>query len=91
MVVPAPPPRDEQSASGAPSQDDTDKPSRPVTHRSTWRPWAELLKRSFSIDIVCPTCGAPMKLKAFITREKSLRRLLERLGGAVAGLAQEQE
>ena len=48
LVVPAPPSEDEQSDSAAPSPDETGPPSRPPTHRSRWRPWTELLKRSFS-------------------------------------------
>ena len=79
LVVPAPPSQVEPSESGAPG-DQTEPPSRPPTHRSRWRPWAELLKRSFSIDLCCPKCVATMKLKSFITRQSSLRRLLERLG-----------
>jgi hypothetical protein len=48
--------------------------------RSSWRPWRELLKRSFAIDLLCPKCGAPMKLKAFLVSPQSLRRLLGTLG-----------
>ena len=51
-------------------------PARP---RSTWRPWKELLKRSFDIDITCFKCGGPMKLKALLISPKSLRRLLRTL------------
>jgi hypothetical protein len=48
--------------------------------RSRWRPWAELLKRSFDIDLRCPRCDATMKLKSFLTSPKSLQRLLTHLG-----------
>jgi len=48
--------------------------------RSGWRPWAELLKRSFDIDLRCPRCNATMKLKSFLTGPKSLQRLLTQLG-----------
>ena len=51
--------------------------------RSTWRPWRELLKRSFDIDIQCSKCGGPLQLKAFLIRPQSLRRLLETLGEPV--------
>ena len=47
--------------------------------RTRWRPWRELLKRCFDIDIQCSQCGGPMRLKAFLTRPQSLRRLLETL------------
>jgi hypothetical protein len=53
---------------------------KPPTHRSTWRSWSELLKRTFAIDLLCPSCGGPMKLKAFLSSPQSLRRLLTRLG-----------
>ena len=47
--------------------------------RSTWRPWKELLKRSFDIDVRCSKCGGPMQLKAFLVSPKNLRRLLRTL------------
>ena len=59
--------------------DDAKPPARPA-RRSGWRPWAELLKRSFDIDLRCPRCDGPMKLKSFLTSRASLRRLLTRLG-----------
>ncbi len=54
--------------------------TKPFARRSGWRPWAELLKRSFDIDLRCHQCNGPMKLKSFLTSPKSLRRLLTRLG-----------
>jgi hypothetical protein len=63
-------------AHAAPTEDDV----RPPTHRSTYRPWAELLKRTFDIDLACPTCGARMKLRALVTRAKSITRFLRRIG-----------
>jgi hypothetical protein len=51
----------------------------PRPPRTRWRPWRELLKRCFDIDLQCSQCGGPMKLKAFLTRPQSLRRLLETL------------
>ena len=64
------------------SDDDSDdtKPPARSARRSGWRPWAELLKRSFDIDLRCHQCNGPMKLKSFLTSPKSLRRLLTRLG-----------
>lgn len=52
----------------------------PDQRRSGWRPWSELLKRSFAVDLHCPRCGSTMKLKSFLTNGKSLHRLLTRLG-----------
>jgi len=54
--------------------------SEPDASRARWRPWRELLKRSFDIDLACSKCGGPMKLKAFLTSAQSLRRLLTKLG-----------
>jgi hypothetical protein len=77
LVVPEP----SEAASKAAARSETpasgEAPSKP---RSTWRPWSELLKRSFDIDIQCAQCGGPMRLKAFLTRPQSLRRLLQTLG-----------
>ena len=59
-----------------------DEREHDVTHsprRSRWQPWDELLKRSFDIERRCPRCHSPMKLKSFVTREKSFQRLLSRL------------
>ena len=80
QVIPAPTPNAHRPG-------DTDK-TRASEHdqngtklrRSGWRPWAELLKRSFDIDLRCPRCNATMKLKSFLTRESSLHRLLTELG-----------
>ena len=55
------------------------KPTARPPRRSGWRPWAELLKRSFDIDLRCSQCNGRMKLKSFLTSPKSLRRLLIRL------------
>jgi hypothetical protein len=54
---------------------------RPATHRSRYRPWAELLKRTFAIDVqACAACGGRLRLKAFVTRPASVERLLRSLG-----------
>jgi hypothetical protein len=84
LVVPPPQPEASASGTSGPASNcgktEPGVAKRPETHRSTWRPWAELLKRSFAIDLACPRCDGPMKLKSFLTSPQSLRRLLERLG-----------
>jgi hypothetical protein len=75
-VVPEPKASDDRDDRG----DGDGGNKKPPTHRSGYRPWAELLKRSFQIELRCSRCGAPMKLKAFLTSPASLRRLLCRLG-----------
>jgi Putative transposase len=45
------------------------------------RPWAELLKRTFGIDVeTCPRCGGRMRLLAVITDLASAARFLRRCG-----------
>jgi hypothetical protein len=58
-------------------------PERDVDKRgaSRYRPWAELLKRTFGVDVLqCETCHARMKLLAMVTDEKSIARFLRKLG-----------
>jgi hypothetical protein len=43
----------------------------------TYRPWAELLKRTFDVDVLsCPTCHGRMKLVALVTDTQSVVRYL---------------
>jgi hypothetical protein len=76
LVVPAPPPgTEDQAAETGPSS------SRPPTHRSGYRPWAELLKRTFALEVeICPRCGGRMKLRALVTKPSSIQRFLRHLG-----------
>jgi hypothetical protein len=76
QVIPTPPAA-QPDADGSPCDQ---KANSTQKRRSRWRPWAELLKRSFDIDLRCPRCNAAMKLKSFLTRESSLHRLLTELG-----------
>ena len=39
---------------------------QPPTHRSRYRPWAELLKRTFQIDVERCECGGRFKLRALV-------------------------
>jgi putative oxidoreductase len=48
--------------------------------RSCYRGWAELLKRTFEIDVLqCPSCGGRMKLIAWVTEPKSIAGYLTKL------------
>jgi hypothetical protein len=74
QVIPKPPAPDPHNA-----------PCQPAEHRDSrrrcgWRPWAELLKRSFDLDLRCPRCNATMKLKSLVTSPGNLKRLLTSLG-----------
>jgi hypothetical protein len=45
--------------------------------RCGYRPWAELLKRTFDVDVLaCPTCRGRMKLLAILTAPSSIARFL---------------
>ena len=58
-----------------------DGPEPATTHRSVYRPWAELLKRSFAIDVLtCARCGGRAKLIALVTKPASIARFLRHLG-----------
>jgi hypothetical protein len=47
----------------------------------TYRPWAELLARTFAVDVLqCPTCKGRMKLLAVVSDPKSIARYLSALG-----------
>jgi hypothetical protein len=57
---------------------DTADASNPPPKRcgGHYRPWAELLKRTFDIDVRCPRCEARMKLVAMVTDPASGKRVL---------------
>ena len=49
--------------------------------RATRRPWAELMKRVFEIDVlVCPNCEGQRELIAFLTDALVVRKILLHLG-----------
>ena len=48
--------------------------------RCGWRPWAELMKRVFKVEVdKCSVCGARMKLRALVTEPSNVRRYLRHL------------
>lgn len=52
-----------------------------MPRRSPYRPWAELLKRTFGFDVLaCPRCEGRMRLLAMVTDPKSVARYLRGLG-----------
>jgi hypothetical protein len=57
---------------------------KPPTHRSGYRPWRELLMRSFKVDVEhCQSCGGRMKLCALVMTTKGIERYLRWLGETV--------
>ena len=60
----------------ADSTDDTNVARRP----SAYRPWADLLRRTFGLDVLLgPKCKGRMRLLAMVTDPKSLARYLRAL------------
>jgi hypothetical protein len=52
-----------------------------VPRRSPYRPWAELLRRTFGFDVLaCPRCDGRVRLLAMVTEPKSVARYLRALG-----------
>ena len=39
-------------------------------------PWKELLRRTFGAEIICPSCGGPLRLIAMVKAEKSIHTIL---------------
>ena len=65
-----------------PSARDT-PPEEPTRGRgpSHYRPWAELLRRTFGVDVLeCPKCQGRMRLLAMVTERASIRRFLAKRG-----------
>jgi hypothetical protein len=80
-VVPPPPPVNESASADADCATCAPANDKPPTHRSGYRPWRELLKRSFKIDIsTCEHCGGRMKLKALVLTSAGIDRYLRWLG-----------
>ena len=78
-VVPPPPPVDDND--DAPGATCTARNDKPLTHRCGYRPWRELLKRSFKIDVErCDKCGGRMKLRALVMTSAGIERYLTWLG-----------
>ncbi len=70
------------STAGAPQAGvDDGGPSRA---KGRYRPWAELLKRTFSFDVLaCRDCGSRLRLVAMLTEAASITRYLRALGEPV--------
>lgn len=79
-VVPPPPPPAESSNTNDDCSTCTAK-NKPPAHRSGYRPWRELLMRSFKIDVEhCANCGGRLKLRALVMTTASIERYLSWLG-----------
>jgi hypothetical protein len=76
LIIPAP--SDQADATSPQPSDDT---LLPIRGRSAYRPWSELLKRTFGIDVeLCIRCGGRMRLVALVTAALSIAHILNHLG-----------
>jgi hypothetical protein len=74
-ILPEPPqPRRSAPAVGGSEEAPHDK------RRCRYRPWAELMKRAFAIDVLCcPRCAGRLRLVALMTEPKEIARYLRAL------------
>lgn len=73
-IMPTPAAGESTAAGDAPSDPD------PQHAGSRSRPWAELLKRTFSVDVLeCETCHGRLRLVARVTDDESITRFLRKL------------
>ena len=76
-LVPKPKPKPKPTEPDAAQEEE--KP--PPRTGSTYRPWAELLKRTFEVDVLrCDRCQGRMRLLALVLEDKSVARYLRTLG-----------
>ena len=84
IVPPPPPPGDDKNDNDNDAHCATcsaKKKGKPPTHRCGYRPWRELLRRSFKIDVEqCEHCGGRMKLRALVVTAAGIVRYLKWLG-----------
>ena len=51
------------------------------TRQTPSRGWAQMIKKVFEVDpLVCPECGARMKVIAFITKHSVVDKIINHLG-----------
>ena len=75
-TAPKPAPTPVVSADSTDDTNDTNVARRP----SAYRPWADLLRRTFSLDVLLgPKCKGRMRLLAMVTDPKSITRYLRAL------------
>jgi hypothetical protein len=61
-----------------------------VPRHRPYRPWAELLKRTFGFDVLaCPRCDGRLRLLAMVTEPEGVERYLGALGEPTEAPARE--
>ena len=61
-----------QAPTEATAMEHPENPAR----KSKYIPWAELLRRTFAIDIKCTKCGSPLRLIALIKTREVIEKIL---------------
>ena len=68
------------TARTAVAEDDAESDDKPKRKGSRYWPWAQLLARTFALDVEkCPKCAGRMKLVALVQDPKSIARFLRHL------------
>jgi hypothetical protein len=84
LLLPAPGDRASHRAvhdAAGTADDEPDNEPQETKRRGGYRPWAELLKRTFDINVLCcPSCQGRMRLLAMVTESKSIHRYLAKIG-----------
>ena len=76
VLAPASPWRSRLAPPSAQAAAASDEPDRP-SHAGGYRPWAELLARTFAVDVLaCPTCQGRMKLLGLVKNPAIISRTL---------------
>ena len=76
VLAPASPWRSRLAPQLPEAADAGDKPIRPA-HADAYRPWAELLARTFAVDVLaCPRCQGRMKLLGLVKNPALISRTL---------------
>ena len=82
VLAPASPWRSRLAPQLPEATDAGDKPGKPA-HAGAYRPWAELLARTFAVDVLaCPRCQGRMKLLALVKNPAIVSRTLATVGEA---------
>lgn len=75
-ILPEPPEKQAATVLGVAGTD----AQEPRPRRCPYRPWAELMMRTFAIDVLCcPRCNGRLRLVALMTEKKEIRRYLAAL------------
>ncbi len=82
VLAPASPWRSRLAPPSAQAAAASDEPVRPA-HAGAYRPWAELLARTFAVDVLaCPKCQGRMKLLGLVKNPAIISRTLATVGEA---------